>query len=232
MAKYQRPTVTETESGISGSVIKHPAYGVIRCFETQGGNLSLFGSDLKHNHYVTLEIAQAETKRTLSHEWHMGDSLPIIQVRMTHSQFVSMIQGKGAGAETPVTIAVAPKLTELQEYPLIEPLESNVEKIKNELEEETIKRINDALESVKELEKMIENKTGIKLMREQVKNALQKLESVPNTLKYSIGQAKEEIDKISSQAQIDVECMIDAKLKNIGARLAVSEYDANKLLDE
>lgn len=219
MPKSQRPTVTPlSKESLHESIVNHPSFAVVRVLGTHGRNVTLFGSDSVHNDYVTIEVAPADLKRSINNDWIHGDSTPIIQFNMSHAQFVSMIQNKGNGAGTPVTLTIAPKSmnTDLMSVPLIEPLQSNVELIKDEINEQVQKRVEKALALITELESAVEDKKGIKIIRELMKDTKNAIGGLPNSLSYSVGQAHEEINKSVQEATVNVEAMIQTKLKNIG----------------
>lgn len=218
MAKYERPTVTPTDDHLHESVVNHPSFAVVRVSSTHGGNVALFGSDTRHNDYVTIEVAPANLKRSLNHDWIHGDSTPIIQFNLSHAQFVSMIQNKGNGAGTPVTLTVAPKSmnNDLMAVPYIEPLQSNVDLIKDEIEKSLKERLASAELALADLEAAITAKKGVKVIRELTKLAKNKISGASGSLSYSIKQAHSEIDKSVHEATVNVEAMIQTKLKNIG----------------
>lgn len=84
----------------------HPAYGVVRV-SRQTGHRTLFGSALKHQHYVALEISAAVLDRHLSNNWiHPRGTL--IEVHLSEAQWASMISSVGNGSGTQCTISEAP----------------------------------------------------------------------------------------------------------------------------
>lgn len=218
MALYERPTVTPSDDHLHESVVNHPSFAVVRVSGTHGGNVTLFGSDAQHNDYVTIEVAPANLKRSLNHDWIHGDSTPILQFNLSHAQFVSMIQNKGNGAGTPVTLTIAPKSlnNDLMSVPYIEPLQSNVDLIKDEIEKSLKERLASAELALEELETALTEKKGIKVIRELTKSARNKISGAAGSLSYSIKQAHSEIDKSVHEATVNVEAMIQTKLKNIG----------------
>lgn len=232
MPKYQRPTVTPSKDKLHDNIVEHPSFAVVRTLTTHGGNLTLFGSDSVHNDYITIEIAPANIKRSINNDWIHGDSTPILQFNLSHAQFVSMIQNKGNGSGTPCTLTIAPKSmnNDLMSVPLIEPLPSNVELIKDELSKNVNERLEHALASLLELEKAVEEKKGIKAIRELIKGAKSSVAGLPQSLNYSVTQAHEEIDKSVHEASVNVEAMIQTKIKNIGVHaIQNGHYD---LLDD
>ena len=71
---------------------EHPSYGQIRIARQSGGNNVLYGSRLKHNHVISIEINRSVMDRYLYHDTHFQDGrLPLIEVHMSHVQFAEML---------------------------------------------------------------------------------------------------------------------------------------------
>ena len=80
--------VKENRFGDKESEIhRHPAFGLIRFSRMSGGSKDFFGSDLKEENYIQLEVVQAELNKTLTKEWfgetHSNKNRNVIRLKMT-----------------------------------------------------------------------------------------------------------------------------------------------------
>lgn len=75
----------EEESNVN--ITTHPSFGLIRASRrSSSGNRVLFGSSIKNNNIVAIEIHEAEHDRDLSNDWY-HDKKSIIEIEMSPSQF-------------------------------------------------------------------------------------------------------------------------------------------------
>src|SRR5205085_12031249 len=96
-----RPEIVEPTVGEDGEET-HPAWALIGASRVQSGppGATLFDSELRHQHYVTITLRQASRKRNLNRDWlHAESRLPIIEVAVSEAQWAqfvtSMNQGDG-----------------------------------------------------------------------------------------------------------------------------------------
>lgn len=71
-------------------VTTHPAYAMISAGRVSGGQ-TLYGSDLQHQHYMTISVTRAETHRHLSNDWHHAEIREIIEVAMSEAQWQAFV---------------------------------------------------------------------------------------------------------------------------------------------
>ena len=83
----------------------HPSYGLIQLNRQQGGQNNLFRSPVKHQHRMTLTIAEAEV---MSDEFDEGGNArprrQIIEVALSGIQFAELLTQPGIGEGVPCTI--------------------------------------------------------------------------------------------------------------------------------
>lgn len=223
MVKSQRPTV---EQGGDYAIHRHPAFGVVRLSNPQGDRV-LFGSDVSHRDYIQLEISSAYLQRDLNTDWVHGTRQSIVQVAMSHAQFVSMIQSSGKGEGTPCTIQYAPAEFEktTTRVPNIEPIETKTDLIKSEIRNDVKKAIHLAELSLQKLsEKVEEIKSQKSVSKKDITTLLEPLLNVakrnvgklPTNLHFALECAEETIDKAVHDAQIEIEASVEHKLRQIG----------------
>jgi hypothetical protein len=80
----------------------HPSYGCISISQVQGRGV-LFGSEVTHQHFISITISEARRVVDEPREFVMSDR-ELIQVAMTQAQFAEMITSPNRGSGTPCTI--------------------------------------------------------------------------------------------------------------------------------
>jgi hypothetical protein len=78
------------------NVAKHPAFGYVKLNRCSTTGQRLFGSDLKHHHYVTLEIGHAELHRSLHSERHHPRG-EIIEIGLSEMQLGQLLTSFAVG---------------------------------------------------------------------------------------------------------------------------------------
>jgi hypothetical protein len=80
----------------------HPAYAMIGASRVSGST-RLFGSEFKHEHFVTISIHAAELHRNLSRDWHFARN-EYIEVALSESQWASFVSSMNVGNGVPCTL--------------------------------------------------------------------------------------------------------------------------------
>lgn len=107
------------DDGVLGKKLKHPSFGQISISRVStSGEVALFGSDIKMNHFIQLEIHEAEMSRSL-HSDNVFDGKTIIRVNLTPLQwaeFVSSFNTTGV----PCTLAYTKEFGPIESFPFID----------------------------------------------------------------------------------------------------------------
>lgn len=90
--------VTVNEQGYE----EHPSFGMVRVVRSSGTPVSLFDSEIKHQHFVTLTINRADRRRELNNDW-IHPTKQLIEIEMSEAQWAQVISSVGSSG-TPVTI--------------------------------------------------------------------------------------------------------------------------------
>ena len=98
----EEPTVVYGEDKHTDARTTHPAYAQISCSRVSGST-SLYASDFKHQHYVTIKISASEHIRNLSNDWH-HERGQLIEVAMSESQWAHFITSMNVGGGSPCTL--------------------------------------------------------------------------------------------------------------------------------
>ena len=103
----EEPQVSIVGTGaLDDKVYTHPAYGCVSIFRTSG-HRTLFGSDFKHQHYVSIEVHEAELHRGLAYDRHHPTSM-VCRLAMSESQFAHFVSSVGEGVGTQCTFDYRP----------------------------------------------------------------------------------------------------------------------------
>ena len=204
-----KPTLKKSDQ--NGEKYDHPAFGMISYSNVQGGDVSLFGSDIKHNQTVRLRIHKADLDRHLNRDWfHPKEK--IVEVEMSHNQWASLI-ANGNTSGVPCTLLMhqndysVPKITS----------ESKHEKHKDELDVSARKVCAKLLEAVKDLEGLSEGGSIKKKdFNEILKGFKHHALNLSANLQHSLDQHKEMMDKNVTAAKSDIEAHVTNKVHELG----------------
>lgn len=216
--KDQLPSVTESEKcGSKAEDHSHPAFGTIVMSSPTGGSGILFGSDIRHNQCVRIEIHRAEMRRSISQSWVFQREL-VATVEMSHAQFAQFITSSGKGSGTPCSIRyAAPVGSKIEEMPGIQQLETKGQTFRREIQESTKHEIEEIENEVERLGALIESgklpKTELREIHRTLKN---RLGNLPSNMGYVVQSAEEAMDKIASATKIDIETYLDNHARQLG----------------
>ena len=130
---------------------EHPSYGSISFQRvTHGGSVSMYGSSIKHNNYVMMEISESVVQRSLSADWRHNRRF-LLRARMSATQFADIITGFGQGGGHPITLEFVSGDEENRPDP---PFTSKGEQFKVETDEfflKVRKQINDLVQQANDL---------------------------------------------------------------------------------
>lgn len=215
----KRPDVVESDGagGCSELTYSHPAFGVVTLGNPRGAAKHLFGSDVKHNECMSIEIKRAVMKRGLSNDWiHGRETLAVIE--LSHHQFAQFITSQGQGNGTPCTIRYcAPSGSGIEAMPGIEMPETKHETFRREIEESARESVSAISEQIRRLGEMIDSgkisKVELRKMHADLgRNASQ----LGGSLGFVVEQAQEALEKATTSAKIEVEAYISNAARRIG----------------
>lgn len=91
-------TRVEGEGANAKEVTTHPAFAEIQASRISGGKV-LYGSDMRHQHYVAIRITPSKLQRSLSSDWAFAELGRYIEIAMSEAQwgaFITSMNSKGA----------------------------------------------------------------------------------------------------------------------------------------
>ena len=204
---------------------KHESFGQIsfsRVNCSQG--VKFYGSELKQDHYIQMEVHQSEMKSELSNERYYTRGVPLVNLRMSSNQFSELITSLNMGSGIPCTLEWLDgrKLESLPE------LESRKEFAHNEFK----KRMSDFARTLKsdqlKAKELVKKKTLSKDDQHELNMLLEKLtQEVESNIPFFAKTFQETMDKVVVETKQEVENAIQHKIITLGLDALHSE---NKLL--
>lgn len=106
----------------SGTIVhsEHPAMAVVVVSRPSSTGTRLFGSDIAHQHFISVEIKRASVDRRFNRDWvHSEES--IVEFSLSMAQWAQLVASVGMGEGTRVTLTRAPEVgTPIHRVPPIE----------------------------------------------------------------------------------------------------------------
>jgi hypothetical protein len=184
---------------------RHPAFGrVILNRMTSSHGISLFDSEIKHTHVVTLSIQGATRKRDLNRDWIYPDSTPLVEIQMSEAQWASMISSFHDGGGTSCTISYTKQDGHTQEIPFAPRMQHSMDEVKEAAHRQYAKVL-EALRLVEEKP----NKGNIKHLRTMLENA-------DRNVAYTAKSMTEHAENVVQKARADIEAMVVQHAEHLG----------------
>lgn len=215
MKKSQKPQLSENSTS-DNKIFTHPAYGLITMTTCNGGNVTLFGSDIGHNQRISIEIEQAEHHRHLSNDWNHGTNT-VCRFSMSYAQFASFITSNGNGNGTPVTLEIyRDENGNRLLAPAIEKIETKHDTHRQEIKNSCSKAIEQMKRQVAELKALIAGEPTKKQLQELHHSLKCTVDNMPSNMEFTVRQAEEALDLATNDAKIEVESYITMTAQRIG----------------
>jgi hypothetical protein len=212
--------------------INHPSFALMGFTrQTSNKGAALFGSSLKHENTITMKIVPAKWIRENGSDWYFrsgGKSL--IEVEMSQAQFAQIITSANIGDGQPVTVrSYNGKKIDL---PSIENkrrmIEDDFQKVTDGLVEKYEKMMEEALD-------ILDNKKTIsKSDREKIRKGYELVaREIGSNIPFMTTLFNEEMDKVVSEAKMEVESFIQTRMKDVSLGLSnSSEFPSLRLNGE
>lgn len=175
----------------------------------------MYGSAIRHGHYITLNISTSEVQRNLSQEWY-HDREEIIRIRMSEHQFAQFITSLNIGGGVPCTI-------ERLQGKSIEapPLPNEVSQIHKEFAETAADVAKALADAQKRLEAMLApggkaSKTELNALRGELERAVREMKS---NMPFVAEQFAETVENTVSEAK----GAIEAYMAHAAAKAGISQ---------
>lgn len=193
-------------TGGKESTITHPAFAQIGASRVSG-NATLYGSEFKHQHYMTITIRRSELHRSLSRDWAFGRE-ELIEVALSEAQWATFV------STTNHDTGVQCTLSHIQGngVPGIKPAKSSHERFASEMHE-TVKEIQQALKSMAEGMDGAMSKTKVSELRKSLDMWATRLTSSTG---FVADQFDEHMEQTVEKAKIEVNAYVTGVVQRAG----------------
>ena len=196
----------------------HPSFGVASVTRTTANpGQSMFQSDLLHREYITLRISTAERQRDLNHDWvYSRDEL--VEMRMSLAQWGSLISSIGLGSGVPVTLERREGFSGRIPSPPHEPrMAANLVEVDGAVD----KLLAEAQASLDALTEAIEEKKGVKSIRDALRNHTSRLKNAKANARFAVTTLTDAAEQVVSQARADIESSILNAINLTGGHVSI-----------
>lgn len=100
----QKPVLMNTDPRMEREQYEHPAFGCVEVTQTSARGMTLFMSNVKHDHVMRFAVRTAELHRGFHHDQHFSNHHSIVEFYMTMTQFAEMMGGLGKSSGVPCTL--------------------------------------------------------------------------------------------------------------------------------
>lgn len=193
---------------------EHESFGLIEISRvTSNIHQNLFGSSIKHNNTIRIEIKPAKRIRDLSADWYHSRGIPYIEVEMSPTQFAEAITTLNHSPGIPVTVRYI-NGKRLEPCPDVNKRQQFENEFKKDMEDIRIKL--DKL--TKEATEILSSKKNItiaerNLILNQINNIKQEIGS---NLPFVNSQFNEQMDKTVLEAKGETEAFFINKINQLG----------------
>jgi len=176
-----------------GETTSHPTFGYLQVARCSGAPRPLFGSSIKHQDTIEVEIGHADLRRGLSSDHHFA-RFPIVRVAMSNNQFAEAITGIGQGGGVPVTIRWTDKDGQLGETPF----DSKVQQFNAEFQEhmtEVAKYVESVIKLAKETKAQKRLLHELDMLKQQLESNIPFVnKQFTKQMEKTVAEAKGEVD--------------------------------------
>lgn len=182
---------------------EHPSYVCVEVARVSGGDFKLFGSDVPHNHKISLRIKPAE-RSDVPGQTHTSGMASIVELEMSYQQFGRLMSSTNLGAGVPATLRRMDG--ELVEKP---PSADRGEKYKIKAEKK-VDEVTDRLDALEnEIRDVLDPEEGGYVNKGDRKQLLKKVEKIrteiESNLPYLLQSLQEQIEKTVAEARSDID---------------------------
>lgn len=206
----------------------HPAFATASVSHIHSNTAhTLFGSDVDHDRVVRLTINAAHIDHSYGSDKVLPDST-LIAVDLSPTQWAQLISGAFTSKNVPVTLAITQGVNDdgelaLTTVPPLPPQRSRIAGHIKAINQITDSQYTEVLAAVDNIEKGVNDKVGIREMRERVATAYGALCTISSNRSYTVSRLHEAMVDIVEQATTEI---------NDRAQEAGLNVDASQLAPE
>ena len=213
--------------------IEHESFGMLQISRISGRSSNLFGSSIKHQHFIELRICPGYKKRHGNEDWLSPTMIPYITVQMSNSQFAEAITSLNLGSGTPVTIK---SIMDMPSKKLIKfegcPDENKVKRFDDEFTEEMNSLVSELKQHRTEIQELSARLP--KKYQTEIDNKIDRLfNKIRDTVPFIKKQFTEQMDKTILESKGEIEGFFLHKVHDLGVKkLKMEDIVEPKLLGD
>lgn len=193
--------------------VTHPSFGQVSFSRIQSTGTNFYGSELKQDNYIQLEITHSEIERTLTQDWYYSKGL-VTKLRMSANQFAEMLTSMNRGSGIPCTLEITDKLGQIEQLPQQESRKEFIHRKFDDRMREFAKTLKDKQNRVKEL---TAKKTLSKADQHELNSTVNWLTTeVSSNIPFFAKCFQETIDYSVNEAKSEIENAIQHKINILG----------------
>jgi len=182
--------------------------------------MELYGSDLKHNTVIKMELKSSTKRRGLNHDWYFGNKT-ITEVTMSQNQFSELITSMNMGDGVPVTLNFTQQDGRIESPTFDSKIETHEEEFKD-----MTKRVGAELEDLKAtMEELLSGSGTVK--KDDREAMLKKVQRVAQDLTANMPYVencfKESMDKTVVDAKNTIESWYQHRVTTEGLKALAAE---------
>lgn len=192
----------------------HPSYGIITISRmTSNKKRSFYGSSMKHNQSICIQIRKSYKERALNHDWYMGGE-PLIEIEMTPHQWAEFLSSMNIGDGVPCTI----RCDRGNQYTCPdEP--SQRELFQKEFDQEVQKSMDSIQSAIQLWSQLAAKKSLTKADKDQITNLLQNIQTTfRSNIPFVQKSFNETLDNTVHAAKSELEAWQDNMLHALGVK--------------
>ena len=209
----QKPEIIEHEGFVGDKEERHPAYAQMSFNRQSGGHDNLYGSAIKHQETISMSITKSVKHTSEFSERYYAAGIPLIEVRMSQSQFAQLITSMNMGSGVPVTLeAVRGKtMPKCQEITVSERANKDLESRLNKFAD----KVSKGRDRVTEI--LVKKGAILKGERKEIKNIYDTLmQELRSNMPFLHECMVEAYDKTATSAKADIEAFYDNAIRKMG----------------
>lgn len=197
--------------------IQHPAFGQISVSRVHSTGTNFYGSNLKHNNYIAIEIRGSEIQRDLGNDRHFPTSNKM-SIRLTSVQFAELLTNMNTTG-VPCTIEL--------DYGRVEPL-PEIEDRKHFIHRKFRDRMKAFESTLRDNQEIVKKLTAKKTLSKEDQHtlnwAVDKIsQEVTQNIPFFMQVFQESSDEIVVEAKAEMEAAIQHKITSLGLRAIAEE---------
>lgn len=196
-----------------GEVVEsHPAFGMIGLSRVSSRSVVLFGSAVKHDHFLELTIKGATRHTSIWKDWYFGRE-ELIRVSISGTQLGELLSSMNVGDGVPCTIT----RFNGEGMPRIEEFSTVQEEAQAQMDEQLSSLLKASKELLERAQTIVKAGAPRKADKEELLSLLTQLShGIGENINYASKCFEEKMEKTIMQAKGEVETFINSKIQAAG----------------